>query len=371
MTKKRIKAIEYIRGISMLGVIGIHTGSQYLSNPFSNIHLVAFFEIFTRFSVPIFFFISAFGLLYNLNLQEKFHYIQFMKRRFKSVLIPYLSWSFIYIAHYTFTYGDYSFWSIPTLIRNLFFGLSSYQLYFLVILLWFYALMPLWIWLIKNMTILKLSILLILQIIFDYYSSFVLTANLNSNLLNLLIEYRLNYWVLHYIFIFIFGGYCALHYDTFYRSMQKHSLSIKTFFAISLFSLLSYYYYLIYCKQYTPEGAINMAHQLSPAGIFYTIGATIFFFYLFTFSKIPTALETLLSTFGKHSYFAYLFHPLAIHYLYQFVSYTGHLMTAPITIAFYCAVVFLSIFAAKLARNLGNRVPLMNLLLIGISPKQK
>ena len=58
MQKQRIPAIEYIRGISMLGVIGIHTGSQYLSNPASNIHLVAMFEIFTRFSVPIFFFIS-------------------------------------------------------------------------------------------------------------------------------------------------------------------------------------------------------------------------------------------------------------------------------------------------------------------------
>ena len=60
--KPRLAAIEYIRGISMMGVIGIHVGSQYLSNTTANIHLVALFETATRFSVPIFFFISAFAL---------------------------------------------------------------------------------------------------------------------------------------------------------------------------------------------------------------------------------------------------------------------------------------------------------------------
>lgn len=53
--KPRLAAIEYIRGISMMGVIGIHVGSQYLSNTTANIHLVALFETATRFSVPIFF----------------------------------------------------------------------------------------------------------------------------------------------------------------------------------------------------------------------------------------------------------------------------------------------------------------------------
>ena len=59
MKKPRLAAIEYIRGISMMGVIGIHVGSQYLENPSANLHLVALFDVFTRFSVPIFFFISA------------------------------------------------------------------------------------------------------------------------------------------------------------------------------------------------------------------------------------------------------------------------------------------------------------------------
>ena len=77
--KPRLAAIEYIRGISMMGVIGIHIGSQYIMNPSANIHLVALFETFTRFSVPIFFFISAFGLFYNLNINAPFNFISFTK----------------------------------------------------------------------------------------------------------------------------------------------------------------------------------------------------------------------------------------------------------------------------------------------------
>lgn len=370
MIKKRIAAIEYIRGISMLGVIGIHTGSQYLSNQFNNIHLVALFEIVTRFSVPIFFFISAFGLFYNLNLYEKFNYANFMSRRFKTVLIPYLSWSFLYLLHYTLTYGDYSLWSISMLSRYLFFGLSSYQLYFLVILLWFYALMPIWIFMVKHMTRSRLGALLILQILFDYYSSYILAPNFNSASLNLLIEYRLNYWVAHYLFIFILGGYVAVHYEQFSVFLKKYFLQIKVCFYLSLLSLLTYYYYLVYTKNYSAESAINTAHQLSPAGIFYTIGASLFFFAVFSFAKIPSSAHSLLSVLGVHSYFIYLFHPFAIHYLSLFIASQGKLMTAPITIIFYFSITIISLAAALIIRRTGRPFPLINILLTGIYPKQ-
>lgn len=56
LRKPRLAAIEYIRGISMMGVIGIHVGSQYLGNPSANINLTALFEVATRFSVSHFLF---------------------------------------------------------------------------------------------------------------------------------------------------------------------------------------------------------------------------------------------------------------------------------------------------------------------------
>ena len=52
--KERVPAIEYMRGISMLGVVGIHVGSQYLmNNPTPNLQLLALYEIVTRFTGKI------------------------------------------------------------------------------------------------------------------------------------------------------------------------------------------------------------------------------------------------------------------------------------------------------------------------------
>ena len=237
--KPRLPAIEYIRGISMMGVIGIHVGSQYIGNPASNAHLTALFEIFTRFSVPIFFFISAFGLFYNLNL-DNWSYSQFLKKRWKTVLIPYLVWSVFYLVHDSWLYGS----ALPSPLYFcgiLFFGVAKYQLYFLVLLLWFYLLMPLWIKMVKKLDMLWLIFLLGLQVMFDYWSSFSEPLNLfvyslpDDSLLKPFFMYRLNYWVMHYIFIFVLGGWLAVHIKEFHSFMQNRRTLVTCSFFLSIF----------------------------------------------------------------------------------------------------------------------------------------
>lgn len=376
ISKPRLPAIEYIRGISMMGVIGIHIGSQYLANPSANMHLIALFEIATRFSVPIFFFISAFGLFYNLNLNEPFNYRQFLTKRFKTVLVPYLVWSIFYLWHDGILYGV-GFPNPLSLLEILFFGNAKYQLYFLVILLWFYLLMPLWIAIVKNATKTLLLALLAFQFAFDYWSSFSISFNMfvyalpDSSFLKPFLMYRLNYWVLHYIFIFVLGGYLAVHINSFMLFMKKQRPVISLFFLISLLSLLGYYYKLIYADGYTLLEAINTAHQLSPAGICYTIAASIFFFTIFTYNNFSDRLKNYLHILGFHSYFAYLVHPLVITYLSMLLAGTNHLMTAPISILLYIATLLLSVLIAALCRQIGNSLPVLNKLTIGVFPKTK
>lgn len=374
--KPRLAAIEYIRGISMMGVIGIHVGSQYLSNTAANVDLIALFEVITRFSVPIFFFISAFGLFYNLDLNAPFDFRYFMKRRFQTVLIPYLVWSFFYLLHDGWLYSV-GFPDPLHLLVLLFFGNAKYQLYFLVILLWFYLLMPLWIWMVRRASLVSLSLLLLAQIGFDYWSSFATSFNLfvyglpDTSLLKPFLMYRLNYWVMHYVFIFVLGGYLAVHIHAFMDFMKKHRLGIMAFFWASLVSLLAYYYQLIAVDGYTPLEAINTAHQLCPAGIFYTITASLFFFTIFTYQKYPAFLNPLLHQLGKHSYFAYLAHPIAITYLALMLQHSGRIMTAPIAIAFYFATLGLAMLGAIVCRKIGEQLPILNKLTIGVYPRKK
>lgn len=372
MAKPRLAAIESIRGVSMLGVLGIHVGSQYLMNPTPNLALVALFEVATRFSVPIFFFISAFGLFYGRGADAPLDYAGFLRRRARAVLVPYLFWSFFYILHYTLLYRDPMLLRPLVIAKYLFFGFGSYQLYFMVILLWFYLLMPLWVWLVRRMTPARLGALFVLQVAFDYASSFMITAQgIASPVLRALVENRLNYWPMHYAFIFVLGGWLAVRGEAFYAFMARRRAAISAFFAASLAGLVGYYYALIFFRGYDAIAAVNTAHQLCPAGVAYTLAASVFLFMTFTEERYPAALKRALAFLGRHAAFVYLAHPLAITYLGFLLARTGRVMTAAVALAFYAAVAALTLFAAVLTRRLGDRFPLVNGLTIGVWPKER
>lgn len=223
MAKQHIVALDYIRGLSMLGVLGIHTGAYSLTNPVANPHLFVLLEIVSRFSVPIFFFVSSFGLFISQPLQKEFHYLDFMRRRFNAVFLPYIAWSLLYMPHYTWISGDAGIWDKPHFYEFLFFGLASYQLYFLVILIWFYALMPLWRMLARFLINNPLSglVLLIVQIAFNYYSSYILKPGYDNYYLNLAVQHRMSYLILHYVFIFMLGAVCAELYPQFTAILKR------------------------------------------------------------------------------------------------------------------------------------------------------
>ena len=365
MSTQRLSAIEYIRGISMLGVIAIHTGSEYLTNPMANIHLTAFFEIATRFSIPIFFFISAFGLFYNFSFDKPFNYTDFLKRRLNAVLIPYLSWTVFYIIFNKLVF--HVGWPGPrSIMVMILFGTAKYQLYFIVILLWFYVLMPLWIRILYTMTLSKLGLILIFQVLFNYFSSYILWGiQIDNQILRQLVNYRLNYWILHYIFIFLLGGYLAVHFDWFIKIIREKRLMISFFFKLSLCTLLAFYYRLIYLDNYSAEAAVNTAHQLSPLGICYSAAASVFFFALFTNQNYPAKFNRYLTFFGKHSFFAYLFHPVVLTFAVKIVHRLGLIVTAPTAIIMYLTVVAASLLTAVIIRRVGEQFPLLNKLSIG------
>ena len=351
MQKKYLNSIEYIRGVSMLGVVAIHIGAQYLMNPTPNLHLIAILEIASRFSVPIFFFISAFGLFYKIDLSEPFDYVKFLRRRFKAVLLPYLIWSAFYIIHDNFFYGT----GIPAAsyaAEILFFGLAKYQLYFLVILIWFYLLMPLWIKIIKNLTPLKFAAIFFVQIIFNYFSSysvelFQLTQSLpEGSILKMFLQWRLNYLVLHYVFIFLFGGILAVHSQKFFDWLTANKKIVSATFLAALTIHLGYFYFLVYEENFNLMAAVNTAHQLSPTGFLYTIATSIFLFMLFENFQFEKVTRAGLSLLGKNSYFIYLFHPLAITYLDLGLRNLGLVMTAANAIIFYILTVLISLLAS-------------------------
>ena len=376
MKKPRLAAIEYIRGISMLGVVGIHIGAAYLGqhttpDAIANPHIVALLEIFTRFSVPIFFFISAFGLFYNLDLSQPFDYRDFLKRRYKAVVVPYVVWSLFYIVHYCVLWQDPGPLHPITILYDLFFGLANYQLYFMVLLIWFYLMMPMWVWAVKRLDNVKLVWLLVAQIAINYLLCFIWNPyTIENPILNRFAIYHLNYWVIHYVFIFLLGGYLAVHMNGFMEFMAKYRSGIVVFFWLTVAAHLGYYYYLLSVRGYTPLEGVATAHQLAPTGIIYTLGASLFFFTIFTLWQLPDFLRPVLALLGKHSYFMYLAHPLALTYFGFMFDGLGLRLTVPMTVLFYCLAVGATLLLAMLMRRLGEVIPVINKATIGVYPKK-
>lgn len=355
MSKKFLPEITYIRGLCMLGVIAIHVASFALSSPRYNLQIVAFMEIASRFSIPTFFFLSSFGLFYQQPTTDSFSYKDFLKRRLKVVAIPYLTWSFFYLAHSAFITKSIACFLPQYLLPTLLFGTACYQLYFITIIFWFYLLMPFWRFIIKKITknpVLWMSILFIIQTAFNYYSSYHMSAiHFNSPIIQYCLDMRLNYWVAHYFWIWLFGAIVAENYDRFLIWVHEHDLSVISAFLVSMSLLFGAFYYLIYKIGYTPIAAVNTVHQLSPVGMLYTATAIPFLIYAFHKTNWKAEWQIFWNEMGKDSFGMYLVHPFLLSIVTPVITKFHWNYNTAVTFGLYIIIVFLSMKFTMIVRD--------------------
>ena len=276
--------IDNLRGICMLGVIGIHIGSLALAP--NNFTLYLLLEILSRYSVPSFFFISGYGLACTdkgLLSGSRLNYIDFMKKRLRGAGLPYISWSLFYMLYFWLILPPgFVSWNPLHVAYVLFFGLGCYHLYFMVILLWFYASYPLWRRLLRIIIHQSIPFMLVLLFVFQLAFNWWTThPGLNtagwSVLAKNFFDYRLNYLPLHYLLIFISGGLAACYWQKFIALLRSYSAMVCVIFAASVAWDVQSCYEAVTVKGYTLIDLANTYHQLSPQGLCYTVGSLLFF----------------------------------------------------------------------------------------------
>ena len=276
--------IDNLRGICMLGVIGIHIGSLALAP--NNFTLYLLLEILSRYSVPSFFFISGYGLACTdkgLLSGSQLNYIDFMKKRLRGAGLPYLSWSLFYMLYFWLILPPgFVSWNPLHVAFVLFFGLGCYHLYFMVILLWFYASYPLWRQLLRIIIHQSIPFMLVLLFIFQLAFNWWTThPGLNtmgwSVIAKNFFDYRLNYLPLHYLLIFMSGGLAACYWQKFIALLRSYSAMVCIIFAASVAWDVQSCYEAVTVKGYTLIDLANTYHQLSPQGLCYTVGSLLFF----------------------------------------------------------------------------------------------
>lgn len=367
---QRNQIIDDLRGICMLGVIGIHVGSFVLDAPQPNSFLYMLLEILSRYSVPIFFFISGYGLFCQYKPEQQIEYIPFIKKRLQGAGLPYLIWSMFYLLYFSLVMPGCINWQLGNIFFLLFYGLACYHLYFMVILLWFYFLFPLWqrLWVLMQSCGLKIcfTILFFLQIAFNYWTCHptVSSAELPLLLQNLF-NYRLNYLPLHYLFIFMLGALVGVYYDRFIKKIVKNFTVVTYFYLFTLLFLSgSYYYYYLY-YDYTLISLVNTFQQLSLQGFLYTIGSLLFFCATFNRASLKNPLMRFIQLISANSLIVYLIHPFWMDIIQRFCHISGIVMTTKRILAIYIILVAISVLSSIVITKFTQRFPWLALLVTG------
>ena len=372
--------IDNLRGICMLGVIGIHIGSLALAP--NNFTLYLLLEILSRYSVPSFFFISGYGLACTdkgLLSGSRLNYIDFMKKRLRGAGLPYLSWSLFYMLYFWLILPPgFVSWNPLHVAYVLFFGLGCYHLYFMVILLWFYASYPLWRQLLRIIIHQSIPFMLVLLFIFQLAFNWWTThPGLNtagwSVLAKNFFDYRLNYLPLHYLLIFMSGGLAACYWEKFIALLRRYSAMVCMIFAASVAWDVQSCYEAVTVKGYTLIDLANTYHQLSPQGLCYTVGSLLFFCLALDWLERKAQSEGSLakpfykaiSILSAYSMLIYFVHPLLLDWLSSAYNHFGIIMTVKKVALSYVLLVLGSLALSILLTKAFEKCSMAKLLFTG------
>lgn len=302
MENKRKTEISLLNVLFCLLVIFIHVTSYPVSEYDISYTYYTLTMIPWRLSA---FVVQGFILLSGVKLfltkADTINYKDFFKSRAKNIFLPYLLWFFIYYALFMITAG-YKF-DIKFITKNLFNGNLVAHFYFIVIILQFYLLTPLWRIIVKKIKgIYIIPVAIIITLIADYIPLMIKNFYYNDRIFTTYI----GYWLI--------GCYIGANYDKFKDFLRKQKLSITLAFTLMLI-INTYLSYLGY-KQIKFIPYLNTIHTLY-------CYITIIFLYMLAFKFKECLNSNIIRQIDKSSYLIYLSHIFVIYFVNFLISKTG------------------------------------------------
>jgi len=144
MQRRWLNEVETAKGLAILGVLIIHLSGRPLAviaketMAFKGYLLL---NTLMQFSVPMFIFLSALLLSYNLK-DKPLDLKQFYLKRARQVALPYLTWTIIYLI-YRIVIGQNLDFNLTNLAGWFLLGKAQFHLYFLSVILQMYLVFPL------------------------------------------------------------------------------------------------------------------------------------------------------------------------------------------------------------------------------------
>lgn len=152
MTKHRIRELSHFNAIASMLVVLIHVVSFALSALDPSSWQMAVLYIPSRLSafvVPGFLFVGAVKMAVQMDdTLSPGQYFRYLLSRVRKIWLPYLIWNFIYF--FAFLRIGYVRSEAGELVQYILTGTLSSPFYYVLIVMQFYALLPLWRWIVKK-----------------------------------------------------------------------------------------------------------------------------------------------------------------------------------------------------------------------------
>jgi len=334
-----IREIDYLRGFAIISVFLLHAVSQFgpiinTSLNFSNVPFFYFlFSPFLEFGVALFFFISGFVL--SRKYYGSFSIRHFYLRRAKSIIIPYVIFSLLYI---TFPFFTQSSFNLNRAVFSLLTASGNIILWFIFVIMMFYLSYPLIIRLYAYFEDRKKTgaLLLLVFLVSSFSSTFALKYNFDlfqsfrsENLLSVYFSYLLLFTSSS--FFFVAGIYSGRNLKYLRERMHPIAQHRKIIFLlpvafgciISIFlswESLTLGEMAFYIGDYSGMSAMPIFHIFVFAALdlvsFLLILAALFVISIYMTEK-KNPLSVGIGSLGKYSFGIYLIHVLFLELLYK------------------------------------------------------
>lgn len=317
--RTHIYEIDLIRAITVFTVVVNHSLSYtnfLITNP-AAVQLVNLIIHTLHYNREMFMFITGLVLTY-VYYHRPFSVKSFWLTRFSLVFIPYVLWSIIYVVinNHSRTFIEYlrlSLWNILT-------GEASFQLYYILLSLQFYAIFPLFLMFIKKVAHYPwrtLAISFILQILILYADFYYLQSGPFSRIraVNTFIHYQ-DRILLMYEFFFILGGFAAIYMNTMQAFFAKYGRCIFLLFITTL-GLYTLYFYTQLNQFHLSIGLASSV--LQPSVAVYSSVVILFFFYLAFIWAKNRKWFGLIKIISDTSFGIYFVHVLFLTYIVKYL----------------------------------------------------
>ena len=336
------ETMRFLRFPLILGVTLIHLRFFYPldvaqdgNSPICVFLFYLFTIFFSRIAVPLFFFISGFLFFYRVDSFTGHTYLQKLKKRVSTLLVPYLFWNLALVVFYFLLQSfipelysggsklvrDYTifdwlgvFWNI-NIVDHKSGSPIVYQFWFIRDLMGVMLLSPFIYWVIKKLywyLLVFLGILWILNCWFDM-SGFSLTA----------------------YFFFSFGAYFSVHKKNFVEVMRPLLLLAGVLYALDAIVAFSFREY-VWCDYLYRIGY--------PFGIVLAISSV-----AYLIDKRGYRANLFLS---DSSFFIYAYHGISLAFIVKIVSrFSTCVDSIVLALCAFCLVIFIGLFLYYLLRK--------------------